>query len=179
MSHERSGTSWAQDRSPAKSPSGRPPVKQTAATLQVPAGPRPEVGESRRTVAKLKSGSYYRPVPKKADLARWPCSPAWLTVEVRRIAPQLGIPGIISKISGCDQGRVDIEPLPRKMPTRCNPMAEDELGRYPKTPEKCRHAASLMLPRPCRHIAVFGPKTRVCMRSSPPLGLFLLPSTMH
>jgi hypothetical protein len=63
-------SSWAEDRSPARSPGGRPPVQQTAAPLRVPAGPLPEAGESRPAVAKLKSGSYYRPVPESSSSFR-------------------------------------------------------------------------------------------------------------
>jgi hypothetical protein len=43
---------------------------------------------------------------KTADSARWPRSPAWLTIEQRRFAPQLGIHGIIVKVSRCNRGRV-------------------------------------------------------------------------
>jgi hypothetical protein len=119
----------------------------------------------------------------KADSARWPCSPAWLSIELRRIAPQLGILGIISKVSGCDQGRVDIEPLPRTMPTRRNPMADDEMGptcatlRLPGDVEMSTLSAHEATRRmsTCRH---FRPQTRVCAvcpRWSP----FSLPSTEH
>ena len=45
-------------------------------------------------------------VGKQADSARLPQSPAWLTIELRRIAPQLGIHGILVKVSRCHQGRV-------------------------------------------------------------------------
>jgi hypothetical protein len=43
---------------------------------------------------------------KKADSPRWPKSPEWLAIELRRITPQLGMHGIIVKVSRCHRGRV-------------------------------------------------------------------------
>jgi hypothetical protein len=43
---------------------------------------------------------------KKADSALWPKSPARVAIELRRMAPQLGIHGIIVKVSRYHQGRV-------------------------------------------------------------------------
>jgi hypothetical protein len=87
---------------------------------------------------------------------------------VRRIAAQLGIPGIISKVSGCDQGRVDIEPLPRKESTRRNQMVHKALGRQPKTPESVDTAQVQCCQGRVDSSAFSAPK-RMCARSSPPL----------
>jgi hypothetical protein len=43
---------------------------------------------------------------RKADSARWPKSPAWLSVELRRIAPQLGTYGIFVHSKRGNQGRL-------------------------------------------------------------------------
>jgi hypothetical protein len=70
---------------------------------------------------------------EKADSARWPKSPARLTVELRRLAPQLGIHGIIVKVSRSHQGRVvslaRTRTVAQKSVDTRNPMADEELGR--------------------------------------------------
>src|SRR5262249_55732232 len=43
---------------------------------------------------------------RKADSARWPKSPAWLSVELRRIAPQLSTYGIFVHSKRGNQGRL-------------------------------------------------------------------------
>jgi len=44
--------------------------------------------------------------PKVAASPRWPKSAAWLAIELRRIAPQLRLHGILVNLSRCNKGRI-------------------------------------------------------------------------
>jgi hypothetical protein len=99
--------------------------------------------------------------PQPGSLARWPESAAWLPIELRRIAPQLRIHGIIIKVSRCNQSDLShaIEPSPIKMSTRVTPL---QTRRWVVSQSKMSTRASLMPPGPCRHVDILGPK-RVCV----------------
>ena len=80
---------------------------------------------------------------RKAQSPRWPKSPACLTVELRRIAPQLGMHGKLVNVSRHHNGRVvSITRIPtvaqEKLHTR-DPMADEECGSELETQEKRRH----------------------------------------
>jgi hypothetical protein len=80
---------------------------------------------------------------KKADSPRWPKSPTWLTIELRRIAPHLGIHGILVNISRCHHGRIvsiaRIRTVAQKNLDTRNPMADEEFGPELETQENPRH----------------------------------------
>ena len=81
---------------------------------------------------------------KNADSARWPTSPARLTIELRRIAPQLGTYGIIVHSTRRNFGRIWSLARDRSVAETSvgmrNPMADNQLGLEVDTPEKCRPA---------------------------------------
>jgi hypothetical protein len=81
---------------------------------------------------------------RKAHSPRWPKSPACLTIGLRRIAPQLGMHGILVNFSRHHNGRVvSITRIPtvaqEKLRTR-DPAADEERGSELETQEKRRQA---------------------------------------
>ncbi|MFI5455212.1 MAG: hypothetical protein ACHRXM_07140 [Isosphaerales bacterium] len=77
---------------------------------------------------------------KHADSPRWPKSPQWLTIELRRIAPLLGIHGIFVHSTRGKYGRVLSITRDRKVAEKNGAMreliADDPLGLERDTPEK-------------------------------------------
>jgi hypothetical protein len=104
---------------------------------------------------------------------------------------------VATRVTSCHAH--ELPPLPVKVSTRRNPLADEELGRRPKTEKKstrhnsnatkavsthrmkkkCRHGAGLMLPRPCRRVSISA--LFACVRSSPRSAPFrsLQPSADH
>ncbi|MFI5459283.1 MAG: hypothetical protein ACHRXM_27990 [Isosphaerales bacterium] len=76
---------------------------------------------------------------------RWPKSPTWLAIELRRIAPQLRLHGILVRSARGNRGRIlSIQrdhSVDRKNHDMRNFMADEQLRREPNnTPEESRHA---------------------------------------
>ncbi|MFI5461454.1 MAG: hypothetical protein ACHRXM_39135, partial [Isosphaerales bacterium] len=79
---------------------------------------------------------------KHADSPRWPKQPAWLTIELRRIAPQLAIHGIFAHSTRRNQGRVWSLTRDRKATETNgemrNLMADEHFGLEPETTDEDR-----------------------------------------
>jgi len=75
---------------------------------------------------------------------RWPKTPQWLSIELRRIAPQLRLHGILVNISRGNKGRiVQLSLAPRLLDQNDNawPSADQEFGPEPRTLEEVPQSA--------------------------------------
>jgi len=77
---------------------------------------------------------------KKGDSPRWANSPTWLTIELRRIAPQFGIHGIFVHSKRDKHRRVLSMTRDRKAPEKNGDMpvliSDEQMGLEPDNPEK-------------------------------------------
>ena len=88
--------------------------------------------------------AHHRSRARGLTRARWPKSPTWLTIELRRIAPQLGIHGIFVHSTRGKHGRILSLSRDRTAAQENhavhNLMADEQLGLEPNTLEKSPHA---------------------------------------
>ncbi|MFI5454555.1 MAG: hypothetical protein ACHRXM_03805 [Isosphaerales bacterium] len=77
---------------------------------------------------------------KYADSPRWPKSSQWLTIDLRRITPQLGIHGIFVHFKRSTHRRVLSITRDRKAAEKNGDMpeliADEQMGLEPDNPEK-------------------------------------------